>query len=303
MALPLLGGLPPQAWGAAVTLLIFFLGFLGFVFRKAIGGSGLAAAHAYRLISRRVTVSVITSPGSRYLSEFFRVYESAFSEEERFSTQEINEWLERKAATKGLDYRLLIARRAGETLGIAIYIRLKKTRTVFLPYLALSDSANASRLSQRTIAVLFRSARPFLGHPHTIIFEVEHPDEAGLSLSERKRRVARVRRFGNLCKSNGICIKYPRFSYWEPPFRSDAGARDGKRMLLGVLTPQPVDKMSREELLSHIALVYNIYAICVPEGDPSRQDVVQVTHRYLERYTALPSVMPLDHMPALASLS
>lgn len=290
--------MPAGTLPALVALFLFVMGGVVYVARHSLRMIFNWIAVSLRTVWHGVSIKRIRSSKSPHLGSFFSLYESSFSETERFSEVEINEWLDGKAKRNNLDYRLLLAKKGHSILGVAIYIRPKQSNIVYVPYLGLSQEAAATRVSQKVIERMLRSIQPGIGKRNIVLFEVDDPDEPGLRPAESNRRQARIRHFANLCNNSGICIRYPELTYWQPPYHTDRGDREGRTLHLGILPSRRINTISREELLNSLRVIYEIYEVCISDGEPRKEEIVAQIKRRLDRYASLPSSVRLLAVPA-----
>lgn len=290
---------PPGTLPAIGTVLVFVLGVVGYLFRHSLRVFANWVGLGWRTLAQRILIVQIRTARSADVESFFSLYESSFSETERFSGVEINEWLAGKGKGNGLDYRLLLARRDGVLLGVAIYIRPNSERVIYLPYMALAQDAAASRLSQKIISKMLNAVQPKFGERYSVVFEVDDPREAGISDTEANRRYARIRRFGTLCGTTGICIRYPDITYWQPPYHTDKGDRAGRNCFLGLLPVREAGSISRDELLRCLRTVYRIYEICISSSEPRKSEMILQIERQLARYSGIPTQIALYSNPVM----
>lgn len=273
----------PKIVTAVVAVVVFLIGYVIIPLRGSVVAFGSAVIN-YR--KNRLHIRRVSSRESKDFDAFIGAYHEIFDEEERTSTTEIINWLKGKGSALGVEYYCFLCMNEGKPVAIAINMFSPELGLSYIPFLGMTEAGEKWRLGRPAIQQLFQATKKCYKNATFIILEMDDPSEPGTSGSERKRRVARIRRFQGLAAASGLEMVLVSIDYLQPSYHTDTADRVDKPMLLALLIAGRAPRhLSKEEVMSIIRFLYiDVYAACFNGTKEERDLYGEIVQNMIEDY-------------------
>lgn len=260
---------------------------------------GIAAAAVAALVgfgvrwwrSRRITIRRLRIGTGRDVDELLALYSSLFPPDgTNYTENEIAEFLGDDAETSpsrhvAVENMFFIAKIRGEVIGFIWSCYYPSRRSAIIPYYGIDKSVKEARLGVgiRLVRQLFNTLRKCTPACRTVVFEVQKPNLT-VDVEERRKRVARIRRFKDVGKQLSILIRELDFTYTRPRLSvaDDPLAKEEELVLLMARADETPwgDRLNRKTLTDLLTFLYHdCYGDVYSLDDPRHNDF----HEYLRK--------------------
>ncbi len=145
-----------------------------------------------------LTIEALASDSDPAFEDFYRIYSESISSREQKPRAQISRMLGRA------DYRVLLLKRRGQTVGFSILFLPQKQDFVLLEYMAVDSRYRSTGLGGE----LFRLSVAAAPRTPSVLLEVDSVPDQAADNSQEKRRVEFYRRMG--------CLRIDELSYILP---------------------------------------------------------------------------------------
>lgn len=242
------------------------------------------------LRSNRVKICRLRSASGKNTEELLVLYAELFPPDgSNYTEDEIAEFID---DCIGVDHHsrhvpveniFLIAKIRGEVIGFIWACYYPRRGWAIIPYYGIDKSIKEARLgvAVRLVRHLIKMLKKCRPSCRGAVFEVQKPNQT-IDVGERKKRIARIRRFKEVGKELKLMIRELDFVYTRPRLSvgDDPLAKEEELVLLmaNVDGSRWADDLNRQRLAALLEFLYHdCYGDVYPVDDPRHE----AFHRYL----------------------
>lgn len=236
--------------------------------------------------AQKLQLHQVLSTESLDFDRFLCAYHEVFDDDDRTSTAELIDWLNGKGDVYQIQYYCFFCTYEDTVVSVAINMFSEKRCYSYIPFLGMTSNGEKWVLARPAIQAMLNATKRCYTEPTFIVLEMDHPNEVGISVKEKRRRMARVRSFEAYSRACGLNLRKVDIDYRQPSYHTDVTDKADRPMLLAILFAEETPSfLKKEEVVLIIEFLYKeVYLACFNGAEKEAKMYSKLIDTALETY-------------------